>query len=143
MKKVIDIIEGLKINSKTKIHNDYEDYGKGEMDNLSIDNSLRELFNINLPDNELISFTVEVYDMMKKYKIPVNDKFYHIEDKNVQPGGKLIIHIRKSNLEDEKRLIINKDVQIGIYKTSDFFIVAFIGYNKNHKLINDYFLHKI
>ena len=143
MKKVIDIIEGLKINSKTKIHNDYEDYGKGEMDNLSIDDSLRELFNINLPDNELISFTVEVYDMMKKYKIPVNDKFYHIEDKNVQPGGKLIIHIRKSNLEDEKRLIINKDVQIGIYKTSDFFIVAFIGYNKDHKLINDYFLHKV
>ena len=143
MKKVIDIIEGLKINSKTKLHNDYEDYGEGEMDNLSIDDSLRELFNINLPDNELISFTVEVYDMMKKYKIPVNDKFYHIEDKNVQPGGKLIIHIRKSNLEDEKRLIINKDVQIGIYKTSDFFIVAFIGYNKNHKLINDYFLHKI
>ena len=143
MKKLKDIIEGLKINSKTKLHNDYEDYGEGEMDNLSIDDSLRELFNINLPDNELISFTVEVYDMMKKYKIPVNDKFYHIEDKNVQRGGKLIIHIRKSNLEDEKRLIINKDVQIGIYKTSDFFIVAFIGYNKNHKLINDYFLHKI
>ena len=93
MKKVIDIIEGLKINSKTKLHNDYEDYGEGEMDNLNIDHSLRELFNINLLDNELISFTVEIYDMMKKYKIPVNDKFYHIEDKNVQPGGKLIIHI--------------------------------------------------
>ncbi len=143
MKNLKNIIEGLKINSKTKIRNDYEDYGKGEMDNLSIDDSLCKLFNINLSDNKLTDVIVEIYDMMKKYKIPINDKFYHIEDKNVQPGGKLIIHIRKSNLEDEKRLIINKDVQIGIYKTPEYFIVAFIGYNKNNKLINDYYLHII
>lgn len=140
MKKLKDIIEGLKINSKTKLHNDYEDYGEGEMDNLNIDHSLRELFNINLSDNELISFTVEVYDMMKKYKIPVNDKFYHIKDKDI--NKKFYIYISTSNCSETKNLNIKNDAQIRIYKTPDFFIIGFIGY-KNNKLINDYFLHII
>lgn len=140
MKKLKDIIEGLKISSKTKLHNDYEDYGEGEMDNLNIDDSLRELFNINLPDNELISFTVEIYDMMKKYKIPVNDKFYHIKDKDI--NKKFYTYIRPSNCGETKVLNIKKDAQIHIYKTPDFFIIGFIGY-KNNKLINDYFLHII
>jgi hypothetical protein len=138
MKKLKDIIEGLKINSKTKLHNDYRDYGEGEMDNLNIDHSLCELFNINLSDNELISFTVEIYDMMKKYKIPVNDKFYHIKDKDL--NKKFYTYIRPSNCDETKVLTIKKDTQIHIYKTPDFFIIGFIGY-KNNKLINDYFLH--
>ena len=141
MKSLFNIIqEKLKISSKTKLHNDYEDYGEGEMDNLSIDDSLHELFNINLSDNELISFTVEIYNMMKKYKIPVNDKFYHIKDKDL--NKKFYTYIRPSNCSETKVLTIKKDIQIHIYKTPNFLIIGFIGY-KNHKLINDYFLHII
>ena len=141
MKTLIDIIEGLKLNYKTKIHNDYGDYGEGEMDNLNIDYSLREFFNINLLDNELISFNVEIYNMMKKYKISPHDKFYHIKDKDI--NEKFYTYIRPSNCDETKVLNIKKDVQIHIYKTPKFFIIGFIGYDKTHKLINDYFLYII
>jgi len=139
MKKLLNIIEGIRINSKTKLHNEYEDYGKGEMDDLNIEYSLHELFNINLTDNELISFNVEIYNMMKKYKISSHDKFYHIEDKDI--NKKFYAHIRPSNCDETKYLNIKNDAQIHIHKTPNFFIIGFIGYNKNQKLINDYFLH--
>ena len=143
----IFLIEKLKIDSKSKFSNiedNYEEFGKGEFEQLDIEDFVKNVFDMNMKDNDIIKF----YNKLKYYKIDPDTKFWHIPEKNVDKKiyTKIQILISKDSDVGADIMTINVSkndaLQIRFYNfpNTHLFIIVFVKHHKG-SLINEYFLH--
>lgn len=140
------ILEKLVINSKFTDDSikKYEEFGKGELSSLDVEDFVKEVFNINMTDQKIIDF----YYNLKGYRIDPDVIFYYISNENVDKKLATKFAVLKSkesmmssyyiNIGDSKKpelQIVFKD-----YPSKKLFTIVFAGYIDG-KLINEYFLY--
>ena len=147
MKNLNEIIESLKIGSKSKVNdyaNEYKEYGEGDFEQLDVEDFVNDKFSIQMRDNDIIKF----YNTLKEYKINPDAKFWHIPEENVDKKiyTKLSVLGSKDpgynscyiNIGDSKRPRLQ--IAFKEYPKTNLFVIIFVD-NTNGKLINEYFLY--